>query len=105
MLGFCAQAYQTIINSVGLDKLSNLDSHWLAVPSVYNIFIPEYLVSKTNLGLKFLWVDLCSPPFPGSPAWPQELATSVSTSPLVGISESSLETPHTLPHARISASH
>lgn len=80
MLGSCRQPYQNIINSVRGWLSSGmglkLGQSWV----VCSIFTPTYLAGKTKFGLKTLWVDWCQLPFSKSPAWLQEIVTSVSIS-------------------------
>ena len=58
MLDSCLQAEQNIINSFGdwfpyMGCVSNWASHWLAIPSISALSLSQYLVGRTNFGLKF----------------------------------------------------
>jgi hypothetical protein len=83
MLGSCLQAQQSVINSVRGWR-SHMDGSQVGAVIGFlhlcSIFIPAYLVGKTNFGLKVFWVDWCHLTTSGSPAWLQEGATSVSIS-------------------------
>jgi hypothetical protein len=79
MLGSCLQAQQSITNSVrGCLSHEGWVSSWGSF-SLCSIFMPAYLVGRTNLGLKVLWVGWCPSPSTGSPAWIQEIETDAET--------------------------
>ena len=56
---------------------SSWDSHWLAILSIYSIFIPEHLIGRTNFRLKLLWIGLCTYPSTWIPASRQEVDTCI----------------------------
>lgn len=67
--------------------VSRWDSHWLAIPPVSAlVFAPAHLVFRKHFGLKALWVGYCPYLCTGSPAWLQEVVTSASIPPLLGVS-------------------
>ena len=65
-----------------------------------SIFVPAFLADRTNLGLKFLWVDQCPYPFTKGPVWLQEVTTSGSIFPQLGVSTkiAPIEAPGSIPH-------
>jgi hypothetical protein len=65
-----------------------------------SIFVPAFLADRTNLGLKFLWVDQYPYPSTKGPVWLQEVTTSGSIFPQLGVSTkiAPIEAPGSLPH-------
>ena len=81
--------------------VSSWPFYCLAIPSVSApSFVPAFLVDRTNLELKVLWVDHCLYPLTKGTVWLQEVTTSGSIVPLLGVSTkiAPIETPGRLPH-------
>ena len=81
--------------------VSSWPFYCLAIPSVSALsFVPAFLVDRTNLGLNVLWVDHCPYRSNKGPVWLQEVTTSGSIVPLLGVSTkiARIETPGSLPH-------
>jgi hypothetical protein len=49
-------------------------------PQSLSLFVPVHLVGRTYFRAEALWMGCCPYPSTGSPAWPQEVVTSESTS-------------------------
>lgn len=82
-----------------------IDGHFF---HFYSIFVPAFLLDRTNFELNFFWEGWCPYPSTRSPAWLQEVASSGCMPPLLGISAKdtcidSFPIPRTLEHPKIPA--
>ena len=66
--------------------VSSWAGHGLAVPAVSALSpVPAFLVDSINFGLKVLWVGSCLYHSTGAPTWLQEVASSGSIYPMLGV--------------------
>lgn len=109
MLGSCLQAEHSIIDSgrnwtLPIGWVSIWGSHWLAIHFLSALTLSLDILWAGHILIKGMWEDGCLYPSTGRPSWLQEVTTSGSISPLLGVlarvtSREILRPPTNTPHS------